>query len=93
MRLKNDEGRLRESCEQSWWTRVWKLNLPSKVKVFILRVFHGILPCFSALARWGVNYQHSCPICLACAETVEHHLWFCPMVLGFLGMLILLPIV
>ncbi|KAL5806397.1 hypothetical protein ACOSQ4_029130 [Xanthoceras sorbifolium] len=47
----------------AWWTKVWRLNIPPKVKFFLWRTCHNWLPCMTNLARHGVPVQDLCPKC------------------------------
>lgn len=39
-----------------WWKFLWKLSLPNKVKLFMWKLFHNILPCNSNLANKSIMF-------------------------------------
>ena len=43
--------------ERRWWFSRWKLNLPSKIKVFLWRCFHDLLFSKEILNSRGI-YQN-----------------------------------
>jgi hypothetical protein len=45
------------------WKILWQLKILSKVKIFIWRALHGILPLKSILANRHVGNNGGCPIC------------------------------
>ncbi|CAB4299130.1 unnamed protein product [Prunus armeniaca] len=60
------------------WLRLWRMQVANKVKVFLWRCMHEILPC-----RQNLFFKRvvSNPICFQCheaPETVLHALWDCP---------------
>ncbi|KAL5826284.1 hypothetical protein ACOSQ4_018081 [Xanthoceras sorbifolium] len=61
----------------SWWTFLWKLNLPNRIKVFLWRISHDGIPCFVNLAKHHVLVCTRCQFCLCGEETTTHALWFC----------------
>uniref|UniRef100_A0A803QCJ0 SHSP domain-containing protein n=1 Tax=Cannabis sativa TaxID=3483 RepID=A0A803QCJ0_CANSA len=65
------------SLSRKWWTILWSLNIPPKVKTFTWRVYHHILPV--ALNLFSKKTLPT-PICFNCscpAETVSHALLDC----------------
>ncbi|GMN45905.1 hypothetical protein TIFTF001_015095 [Ficus carica] len=62
---------------RSWWGRLWSLKLPSKVKLFLWRAFHGILPCYDSLGSRGIKCLRGCPRREGGVESVWHCLWDC----------------
>ena len=60
------------------WKILWKLKIPSKVKNFVWRALHGILPLKAILANRHVPVSGECPICHQAAEDVLHLLFKCP---------------
>jgi hypothetical protein len=53
------------------------LNVPSKVKIFMWRFLHGILPLKSILANRHIGNNGSCPICRLGAEDTNHLFFRC----------------
>ncbi|PIN21273.1 hypothetical protein CDL12_06026 [Handroanthus impetiginosus] len=66
--------------ENSNWKRIWKLNIPLKVKVFLWRAWWEILPTNSQLRRRHIHYGSQCPLCGNSEEIVLHALRDCPYV-------------
>jgi hypothetical protein len=59
------------------WKILWKLNVPSKVKIFMWRFLHGILPLKSILANRHIGNNGSCTICRLGAEDTNHLFFRC----------------
>ena len=59
------------------WKIVWKLKIPSKVKIFIWRSLHGIIPLKSILVNRHIGTSGQCPICDQSAEDIRHLLFQC----------------
>jgi hypothetical protein len=60
------------------WKILWKLKIPSKVKIFCWNALHGSLPLKSILANRHIGNSGQCPICTQGAEDVKHLLFTCP---------------
>jgi hypothetical protein len=45
------------------WKAVWRLKIQSKIKIFLWRALHGILPLKSILANRHVGNSGQCPVC------------------------------
>ena len=54
------------------WDIMWKLQIPSKVKIFIWKALHGIVPGMSILANRHIPVSGQCPICFLAAEDICH---------------------
>ncbi|KAL5554428.1 hypothetical protein UlMin_041829 [Ulmus minor] len=67
----------------SWWKRLWRLRVPSKIRVFIWKAFYNWIPSSVNLANHGVPSQKRCLICNEADDTTLHALWGCK-VLGSL---------
>jgi hypothetical protein len=61
------------------WRSIWKLKIPSKIKIFIWRVLHGILPLKSTLVNRHIGTSGECPICQLGLEDIQHLLFLCPV--------------
>ena len=59
------------------WDTLWKLKLPSKVKIFGWRALRGFIPCNGILANKHIGNQSSCPVCHLGCEGVMHVLFTC----------------
>lgn len=62
----------------STWRRIWKLNVPPKVRTFIWRACSNCLPTRENLHRRRVRVESICEICHQQPETNSHLLWECP---------------
>lgn len=59
------------------WPRLWKLHLPSKIKVLGWRACQDILPTKENLARQRIIEDGICKFCKQETEMVLHVLWGC----------------
>jgi ribonuclease HI len=59
------------------WKKLWKLNIPSKIKIFGWRAMHGLIPCFGILANRHIIPNGGCPVCLVGCEDIMHTLFTC----------------
>ena len=57
--------------------RIWKLNVPNKVKMFMWHFAHNSLPVRRNLARRGVVIDMRCPICTRLDEDSGHLFFKC----------------
>ena len=65
------------------WGKVWKLDVPPKVKVFWWRVLHEFLPTKSVLNQRHIEPLAFCDVCGAEKETIRHVLIECTMAMQF----------
>jgi hypothetical protein len=80
------EGRSRDSGSCSnpvtsnpFWKRLWTLNVPLAVQMFLWRGCNNILPTKEKLYHLKVVSEPFCPQCGAEVESSGHFLWRCPM--------------
>lgn len=59
------------------WDKVWKLDVPPKVRIFLWRVLREVLPCKSSLLRRHVELDPTCPVCATAEESAFHVLYSC----------------
>ena len=59
------------------WARIWKLHIPTKIKVFMWRACHDILPTFEKLRQRRIIENDLCPICNRVPEIILHAVWEC----------------
>lgn len=80
-RLARSEGRGGPSCsvsdEPRWWTRLWRLQIPPKVKHIVWRVWFDALPTYGNLRGRGVACLPFCAFCGALPEDALHAVWGC----------------
>ena len=65
--------------EKRFWNKIWKMNVPPKVRNFVWRACNDILPTRTNLYRKKVYTDPLCAIYEQTDETVGHVLWGCPM--------------
>jgi hypothetical protein len=63
--------------EKHVWTRLWKLKVVPKVRVFWWRVLRGILPVERSLQDRHIAALARCKVCLAANEDMMHALMRC----------------
>ena len=51
------------------WSKLWKIDVPAKIKIFGWRVLHGLIPCRGILANRHIERSSRC---LACHEGCEN---------------------
>jgi hypothetical protein len=59
------------------WKILWRMKIPSKVKIFMWRALHGILPLKSILYNRHIGTTGGCPICNQGPEDISHLLFQC----------------
>ncbi|CAN0826558.1 hypothetical protein LINGRAPRIM_LOCUS2294 [Linum grandiflorum] len=59
------------------WAKVWGSPVQPKLKLFLWKIFHNILPLQDTLAARGISLLPSCPVCHSSEETVQHFLIGC----------------
>ena len=59
------------------WAKVWGLHIPTKIKVFVWRACHDILPTYDKLRQRRIIDFDLCPVCNQAPETILHSLWEC----------------
>ena len=57
------------------WVKVWKFHIPNKIKVFMWRACHNVLPMLERLRQRQIIENEWCPICKRALETIIHALW------------------
>jgi hypothetical protein len=57
--------------------KLWRVQLPSKIKIFGWRLLHGLIPCYGVLANQHVRTSSQCPICKIHCEDILHMLFTC----------------
>ncbi|CAN1327976.1 hypothetical protein LINPERPRIM_LOCUS34304, partial [Linum perenne] len=59
------------------WRSVWSLCIQPKLRFFLWRLCHRILPTIEGLNARDMDLDPLCPVCLQLPETVEHILFSC----------------
>jgi ribonuclease HI len=75
-RMRRPDGQGNTSCNPVW-EKVWKLEVPSKIKIFMWRALHGVVPGKSILADRHMRVHPQCPVCQAGPEDMRHLLFTC----------------
>ncbi|KAK8622060.1 hypothetical protein V6N13_097687 [Hibiscus sabdariffa] len=55
-----------------FFSHLWKISLPSKIKISIWRFFHNYLPTFSNLQERRISINSCCPLCCQGPDSVHH---------------------
>ncbi|GMN19741.1 hypothetical protein TIFTF001_039884 [Ficus carica] len=63
--------------EHNWWGKLWKSQVPNKVKIHVWRAYHEALPTMFSLSKRGVGVNKLCPSCRTGMEDSSHVLWYC----------------
>jgi ribonuclease HI len=71
----SDEGRWK-----SFWTQVWSVRVPPKVRHFLWRACSNALPTMANLCKRGITVTRRCSFCQVDDETIVHALWLCPLI-------------
>ena len=75
----HDEGTATgtSTTDEQMWTKLWKLNVMPKVRVFWWRVIRGILPDEATLKYRHITETNICKLCMAEKEDLMHALLHC----------------
>lgn len=65
------------SSVHSIWSSIWAVKVPPKVKLFVWKACHDILPTRMKLFEKGISHSYSCLWCAEEPETCDHVLWGC----------------
>ncbi|KAL5745516.1 hypothetical protein ACOSP7_026662 [Xanthoceras sorbifolium] len=60
---------------QEWWKFCWKLNIPTKVKMFLWRASNGWIPTMEVSHGRKVSATLFCPLCRCNRESVLQAVW------------------
>lgn len=58
------------------WSRIWRLAVPERVKMFVWQILHGKLLNNERKHKWGLGAPF-CPFCPDESETILHVLRYC----------------
>ncbi|KAA3459024.1 reverse transcriptase [Gossypium australe] len=56
---------------------LWGLNIPSKIKIHVWRLFNNLIPHYCNLAKKKLAAESLCPLCKEGMETTNHLVWSC----------------
>ncbi|KAK8675474.1 hypothetical protein V6N13_033540 [Hibiscus sabdariffa] len=71
-----------------FYTELWDISLPAKVKITMWRIAHNFLPTFANLQIRRLNVNNVCSLCQSTSETIDHLMrdcWFSRQLLGYQG--------
>lgn len=57
--------------------RIWRLNIPPKIKMFWWRILHNGIPVADNLSKRGIKIAKDCQTCGEESETLPHMLFYC----------------
>ena len=76
--LEGRAGPSETSSEEKAWSSLWKLQVPSKVRVFLWRLARHSLPTTDFLRNRNMSVQDACPLCGG-EDSWRHALVSCTM--------------
>ena len=81
LRLNHGDGgeHSKAQDDKRLWHKMWKMDVPPKVRTFLWRACSEILPTQANLARRRLPIDPQCDIYRHEEETVCHVLWECPL--------------
>ncbi|CAN1762226.1 hypothetical protein LINPERHAP1_LOCUS8268 [Linum perenne] len=79
--------------ERSTWISIWSLQIQPKMRFFLWKVLHRILPTLHGIMVRvrSTSMDPVCQICYNAPESIEHLLLHCPLARRFLHMCSLTP--
>ncbi|XVF87470.1 hypothetical protein PTKIN_Ptkin18bG0122500 [Pterospermum kingtungense] len=72
-------SRPHSNISKECWKRVWNIDLPRKLKIFLWRTLQEILPVHTNLASRTIPVPPLCQRCSKEPETTNHALRLCPI--------------
>lgn len=66
-----------KSIGMSFWSKIWRLKVVNKVKLFIWRACNNFIPCAANLVSRKIGHDSRCLRCGAPEESSIHALWYC----------------
>ncbi|KAL5741239.1 hypothetical protein ACOSP7_027971 [Xanthoceras sorbifolium] len=64
------------SSDSKWWLALWNLNIPPKIKIFIWRVCHNVIPSLCNLCSRKIVVDPCCSRCGDAPESSAHALFW-----------------
>nr|XP_020200228.1 uncharacterized protein LOC109786057 [Aegilops tauschii subsp. strangulata] len=59
------------------WSIIWKLKVPSKIKIYMWRALRGVILGMGVLAHRHIKVSPQCPICREWVADIRHLLFTC----------------
>ena len=69
------QGSFNREPQRRFWKGIWELRVPHKIKHFVWRACHNVLPTKCNLVRWNIINLEVCELCNEGQEDVLHALW------------------
>lgn len=66
-----------DTSERQVWANLWKLQIPSKIKILGWRALHGIIPCRGILANRHIGNDGGCPFGSDGCQDIKHIFFKC----------------
>lgn len=57
---------------KNFLSKLWELKHPSKIKIYIWKLWHNYIPHKVNLCRRNIQVDDLCPLCKNAAETIDH---------------------
>ena len=76
-RPRNFSSGLDEGSNRKFWTKIWKIQVPHKIRHFTWRACRDVIPTKANLVRRKVLQDDQCEECHLQAETSNHLFWTC----------------
>ncbi|MFQ6619984.1 hypothetical protein Gotur_000038, partial [Gossypium turneri] len=67
---------------KGFYTDLWALNIPEKIKIHVWRMFNNLVPYYVNLVHRTLCEETVCPLCKVELENSEHLLWSCGVLQG-----------
>ncbi|KAK8999289.1 hypothetical protein V6N11_070465 [Hibiscus sabdariffa] len=68
-----------------FYTELWTVPLPAKVKITMWRIAHNFLSTYANLQNRRLNVNNICSLCQSCRETIVRDCWFSRHLLSYQG--------
>jgi hypothetical protein len=59
------------------WDLLWKLSIPTKIKIFGWRALQGLIPDVGVLANRHIKVSAQCPLCMQGSDDIRHVMFTC----------------
>ncbi|CAN0901108.1 Putative ribonuclease H protein At1g65750 [Linum grandiflorum] len=59
-------------ADEHLWSRIWSLPVQPKLRFFLWKIIHGILPTLDALQYRHLDTSSLCPVCSVTTESISH---------------------
>ncbi|KAA3457689.1 reverse transcriptase [Gossypium australe] len=66
-----------EGWQKDFYTSLWPLHVPEKIKIHIWRLFNNLVPHYGNLKRRKLVMNPVCPLCRDAIEDSNHLMWSC----------------